>query len=154
MSFSIKSYGEPSSGRRFISCVQTDWHEEANSRFFVTYPRAKKLVQLLTKHICVCTVCRPLVRTGKYNRMLQPMADFIIGSDLEVQSINCLYRVCSCNHQGACFRIPSRGILVRLLQTMSGSFKTRNCKWLRYFSLLAHQEQYYKLKETSRCTYY
>jgi hypothetical protein len=55
--------------------------------------------------------------------MLQPTADIIIGSDLEVQGINCLYREHSCNHQVACFRITSRGILVRLLQTMSGSFK-------------------------------
>lgn len=58
-----------------------------------------------------------------YNHMLQPTADFIIGSDLEVHSINCLYREHSCNHEGACFRVTSRGILVRLLQTMSGSFK-------------------------------
>jgi hypothetical protein len=33
MSFSIECYGKPSSGRRFISCVQTSWHEEANSQF-------------------------------------------------------------------------------------------------------------------------
>ena len=90
---------------------------------FCNLSTGHKLVKLLAKHICVCAVCRPIVRTGKYNHMLQPMADFVIGSDLEVQGINCLYREYSCNHQGACFRITSKGILVRLLQTMSGSFK-------------------------------
>ena len=90
---------------------------------FCNLSTRQKLVQILAKHICVCAVCRPIVRTGKYNHMLQPVADFIIGNDLEVQGINCLYRGYSCNHQGACFRITSRGMLVRLLQTMSGSFK-------------------------------
>jgi len=33
MSFSIKCYEKLSSGRRFTSCLQTDWREEANSRF-------------------------------------------------------------------------------------------------------------------------
>ena len=33
MSFSIRSHEQPSSRRRIISCVRTDRHEEANSRF-------------------------------------------------------------------------------------------------------------------------